>query len=254
MSEVPEKSGSKDASDSNPRDWAPRPERSSGGLRALAQQFTHRDHTHGRLLISILVLALPAMLASSGMAPVQLFDLRVELGLRLLEQFVERREAALERPLSSTTDDARAAAALRADADAALAAAERARSRLEAQAALDRDAAAAAARDALDSLRDGEARKLRDLAEAAGGAARQARQEAQGRAAEADAARAEARAASQREAAAEDRASEAAVRASEAAREAQAAKRALTAAQEDARRAEELRNESSASTDESLNK
>ena len=39
-----------------------------------------------------------------------------------------------ERSLSSTTDDARAAAALRADADAALAAAERARSRLEAQA------------------------------------------------------------------------------------------------------------------------
>ena len=76
MSEVPEKSGSKDASDSNPRDWAPRPERSSGGLRALAQQFTHRDHTHGRLLISILVLALPAVLASSGMALFQLFDLR----------------------------------------------------------------------------------------------------------------------------------------------------------------------------------
>ena len=76
MSEVPEKSGSTDASDSNPRDLDPKPGRSSGGLRALAQQFTHRDHTQGRLLISILVLALPAVLASSGMALFQLFDLR----------------------------------------------------------------------------------------------------------------------------------------------------------------------------------
>ena len=76
MSEVPEKSGSTDASDSNPKDLDPKPGRSRGGLRALAQQFTHRDHTQGRLLISILVLALPAVLASSGMALFQLFDLR----------------------------------------------------------------------------------------------------------------------------------------------------------------------------------
>jgi putative MATE family efflux protein len=76
MSEVSKKSGSTDASDSSPKDLNPKRGLSRGGLRALAQQFTHRDHTQGRLLISILVLALPAVLASSGMALFQLFDLR----------------------------------------------------------------------------------------------------------------------------------------------------------------------------------
>ena len=42
----------------------------------LLQEFTHRDHTQGRLLVSIFVLALPAVLSSSGMAVFQLFDLR----------------------------------------------------------------------------------------------------------------------------------------------------------------------------------
>ena len=64
MTEVPERPGSTDTNGS-PSEWAAKPE-APRGLRALAQQFTHRDHTQGRLLISILVLALPAVLSSIG--------------------------------------------------------------------------------------------------------------------------------------------------------------------------------------------
>ena len=46
------------------------------GLARLLHELTHRDHTRGRLLVSILVLAAPAVVASSGMAVFQLFDLR----------------------------------------------------------------------------------------------------------------------------------------------------------------------------------
>jgi putative MATE family efflux protein len=42
----------------------------------LLHSLTHRDHTQGRLLVSIFVLALPAVISSSGMALFQLFDLR----------------------------------------------------------------------------------------------------------------------------------------------------------------------------------
>ncbi len=46
------------------------------GLSRLLHELTHRDHTRGRLLVSILVLAAPAVVSSSSMAIFQLFDLR----------------------------------------------------------------------------------------------------------------------------------------------------------------------------------
>ncbi|MBJ21327.1 MAG: MATE family efflux transporter [bacterium] len=46
------------------------------GFARVLHELTQRDHTQGRLLVSILVLAAPAVVSSSGMALFQLFDLR----------------------------------------------------------------------------------------------------------------------------------------------------------------------------------
>lgn len=54
--------------------------RAGAGLARLGHQLTHRDHTRGNLLVSILLLSAPAVLSSAGMAIFQLFDLRF-LGL-----------------------------------------------------------------------------------------------------------------------------------------------------------------------------
>ena len=51
-----------------------RPQAPSRSARLL-RELTHRDHTQGRLLVSILVLALPPVVASSGHALFQLVDL-----------------------------------------------------------------------------------------------------------------------------------------------------------------------------------
>ena len=46
------------------------------GLSRALHELRHRDHTQGRILVSIFVLALPPVISSSGMAIFQLFDLR----------------------------------------------------------------------------------------------------------------------------------------------------------------------------------